>query len=115
MYIYALYYAMFKAIQDKDYGLLASLWQACLTTTINCRVGLTPCEQAIFTMAQSESAKAGMELQSDSFLAFAAKALLVLHQSTETNKLRVLTTAAVRFNGAAPSRAMITGILLRTN
>ena len=89
VYIYALYYAMFKAIQEKDYGLLASLWQACLTTTINCRIGLTPSEQALLTMAQSESAKAGMELQSDSFLFFAAKALLVLHQSMETNKLRV--------------------------
>ena len=51
-------------------------------------------------------------MQSDSFLAFVAKALLVLRQSMETNKLRVLTTAAVRFNGAPPSRAMITGILM---
>ena len=112
VYLYGLYLGMYKAFQQSQWGLLASLWQCCLTTTICCRAGLSVSEQAILTMSQSESAKLNAQLMSDSFVGFAYKALLVMKNSSESNKLKVLTSAGVRYNSAAPTKQMVTGILI---
>ena len=49
---------------------------------------------------------------SDSFVGFAYKALLIMRISSESNKLKVLTSAGIRFNAAAPTKHMVIGILI---
>jgi hypothetical protein len=93
---YGLYLGMHKALQQSQWGLLASLWQCGLTTTICRRAGLSVSEQAILTMSQSESAKLKAQMMSDSFVGFAYKALLVMKNSSESNKLKVVPTRQSR-------------------
>ncbi len=113
VYIYAWYWSMFKAINaEQDCTLLAALWQAGLTVTLHCRVGMSMNAQAILSIALSETRKAQARLQSDSFMAFAYKALLALRDTPMTDKVKAFTNTGVRFNGSAVSKAMLSGILI---
>ena len=111
VYVYAWYWAVFGAINTNNYGLIAALWQAGLSVTIHCRVGMTESERAVLSIAMSESRKASARL-SDGFMGFALKALLIVKQSSATSKLAVLNQLGVRFNGSPVSKAMLTGILI---
>ena len=111
VYVYAWYWAVFEAINTNNYGLIAALWQAGLSVTIHCRVGMNESERAVLSIAMSESRKASARL-SDGFMGFALKALLIVKQSSATSKLAVLNQLGVRFNGSPVSKAMLTGILI---
>ena len=75
-------------------------------------MGLSVSEQATLTTPQSESAKLEAQLMSASLLGFDHTALLVMKNSSESNKLKVLTSAGIRYKSAAPTKQMVTGILI---
>ena len=81
--------------------------------TLHCRVGLNTKQLATLSIQMAESRRTQSNLQSDSFMAFAYKALLVVKDANGVPaKLKVLSDAGVRFNGTAINRSMMYGILL---
>ena len=115
VYAAAWYLAMHRclpAASQGDIQWFAALWQCALTVTIHCRVGMNDAEQAALSISLSETRKLQARLQSDSFMAFAYKALLVAKESAAYSKMKVLNQQGIRFNNAVVNKSMMTGILL---
>ena len=103
LHVAAWYLACFSAFEAADMGRLAALWQCALTVTMHLRAGMQERDLAVLSIQVSERAKTGARLASDSFVAFAFKALLVLRGQAATSRMKCLNDAGVRFNGAAVS------------
>lgn len=84
--LYAWYNAMYDAITTGNQERLSALWQAALTVTIHCRVGLPIDEQAVLSMQVSKQSRTEANLESDSFMAFARKALVVLNACPDASR-----------------------------
>ena len=61
-YLYAWWYAMFKALRDDAATLVASLWQCGLTATVHLRQGLDIKQMAAISCEQSELHKASKKM-----------------------------------------------------
>ena len=110
-YLYAWWYAMFKALRDDAATLVASLWQCGLTATIHLRQGLDVKAMAEISCAQSELHKSSDKMVSDSFPAFARKAMLIAPTGQEPRRTQILKDAGVRYNGGAVNRVCVAGLL----
>ena len=103
-YLYAWWYAMFKALRDDDATLVASLWQCGLTATLHLRQGLDIKQMAAISCAQSELHKASKSKVSDTFPAFALKALLIAPGGEDTCRANILKFAGVTYSGSPVSK-----------
>ena len=99
-FLYAWWYAIFKALRNDAATLVASLWQCGLTATLHLRQGLRISTTAEISCAQSEVHKASDKMLSDSFPAFALKALLIAPSGQEASRTKTLQEAGIRYNGA---------------
>jgi hypothetical protein len=106
-FLYAWWYAMFRAVRDDATTLVASLWQCGLTTTIHLRQGLDVQSMATISCAQSELNNSAEKSQSDSFPAFALKALLIAPSDQEPNRTQLLRTAGIRYNNSVVNKARV--------
>ena len=112
--VWAWYYALFQALQAKNVQWTSALWQAGLCVTLQIRHGLTLEDQAVWSMQLSDKRKQDARL-SDSFVAFALKALVILQHSPAaprgTDKtIKYLNQKGIRFNGTNLNRAMLTAV-----
>ena len=99
-FLYAWWFAMFKALRDDAATLVASLWQCGLTVTIHLRRGLDAKAMAAISCAQSELNKEFKKLASDSFPAFARKALLIAPSGQEARRTQTLKELGIRYNNS---------------
>ena len=106
-FLYAWWYAMFRAVRDDATTLVASLWQCGLTTTIHLRQGLTVQCMAGISCAQSELHKSAEKSQSDSFPAFALKALLIAPSGKDQSRTEILLKSGIRYNGSVVNKARV--------
>ena len=105
-YLYAWWYAMFKALRDDAATLVASLWQCGLTATLHLRQGLDIKQMAAISCAQSELRKAAKSNVTDTFPAFALKALLIAPGGEDTGRTNILKDLGVTYNGAPVSKVL---------
>ena len=106
-FLYAWWYAMFRALRDDATTLVASLWQCGLTTTIHLRQGLDVQCMAGISCAQSELHKSADKMVSDSFPAFALKALLIAPSGQEQSRTQILMKSGIRYNGSVVNKARV--------
>ena len=111
-YVWAFYLAMYDALIAKDINMVAALWQCCLTATVHVRVNLTRPQQALWSIACSETNKTKERVCSDSFPAFASKSLVVLEGVADKEALKWLLDGNVTFNGSKANKSMVAAILL---
>ena len=95
---------MFKALRDDAATLVSALWQCGLTTTLHLRQGLTVAELSEISCAQSELYKASDQNASDSFPAFALKALLMAPSGLDSSRLKILKDWGIKYNGAVVNK-----------
>ena len=112
------------AVSGNPLACVACLLECALTVTIHARECPTDKELGIFSNEVSEKNKASEKLQSDTFPAFAAKALLIIESSLEQAqagsagkattpvRLSVLQKTGVRYNGTLVNRTMFSAIQL---
>ena len=113
IYIFAWYLAMHNALLGNDLAGIAALWQCGLTVSTQVRVALSEEELTIWSLQSSEVRKTQERLYSDTFPAFALKALLVGEkQCSDVKRLKFLNDAGVTFNGARVNRPMATTIAM---
>ena len=103
-FVYAWWFAMFKALRDDAATLVSALWQCALTTTIHLRQGLNVAELSQISCMQSELYKACDQNASDSFPAFALKALLMAPSGQEGGHLKTLHDLIIKYNGVAVNK-----------
>ena len=131
-YLWAWYLAMSKALaawadpqpqrgdNTDPLACVACLLECALTVTIHARECPTDKELGLFSNEVSEKKKASEKLQSDTFPAFAKKALLIIESSLAGQgpsrsagkptpaRMSVLQKAGVRYNGTPVNRTMFT-------
>ena len=113
-YLYAWWYAMFQALRDDAATLVASLWQCGLTATLHLRQGLDLKQMATISCEQSELHKASKSKVSDTFPAFALKALLIAPAGgAETGRTTILQGAGITYNGAPVNKVFAAGSVER--
>ena len=113
-YLYAWWYAMFQALRDDAATLVASLWQCGLTATLHLRQGLDLKQMAAISCEQSELHKASKSKVSDTFPAFALKALLIAPAGgAETGRTTILQGAGITYNGAPVNKVFAAGSVER--
>ena len=105
-FVYAWWFAMFKALRDDAATLVSALWQCGLTTTLHLRQGLSVTDMSQISCWQSEMYKASDKNASDSFPAFALKALLMAPSGQEVNRLKILNDLNIKYNGAVVNKAL---------
>ena len=129
-YVIAWYFAMGKALATwadaattKDarthaLARVACLLECGLTATIHAQECRTFMDLGVLSNKVSEQNKSNEKLHSDTFPAFAAKALLIIQSSLDQDpsrnagnaRMSVLQNANVRYNGAAVNRTMFAAI-----
>lgn len=110
VYIYGWYLALFRALQGKDIPRAAALWQAGLTTSVQLRAGLRTEQLAVWSIQSSETRKAQDQLFTDSFSAFALKALKLVTEDSKA--VKVLGDAGITFRGSKVNKSMVTAIMM---
>jgi hypothetical protein len=106
-FLYAWWFAMFKALRDDAATLVASLWQCGLTATIHLRKGMDTKTMATLSCQQSELNKAAKKTVSDSFPAFALKALLIAPSGQEASRTQALKDSGVRYNNSPVQKVCV--------
>ena len=81
LYVWAWYLGMHRALVAQDIELAASLWQMGLTTSVQLRHGLTDAQLATWSINAAEQARFAEGVLTDTFPAFAAKALTAIGAS----------------------------------
>ena len=113
VYVVAWFLAMHDHINKHDWSHVILLWQAALTVTLHCRVGLNSKQLAVLSIQMSETQKKNARLMCDSFMAFSYKALIAAQDAgTVAQKQKALNDAGVRFNGNSINKNTMQGILL---
>ena len=108
LHVAAWYWAVYSAIEVGDRRRLAAMWQCALTVTIHLRAGMPLGDLAVLSIQISEQLKTGASMASDTFVAFAKKALLVIGDAGHKKRMKLLNHHGVRFNGSIFSMAMMT-------
>ena len=112
IYIFAWYVAMYDALSRTDVAGIAALWQCGLTISTQVRVGLSDEGLSIWSLQSSEARKTQERLHSDTFPAFALKALLVGETCSDVKRLKLLNNTGITFNGARMNRSMVATITM---
>ena len=107
----AWYWAICCAIENGDRSRIGALWQCALTVTVHLRVAMPLQNQAALSILLSENFKTEVSLATDSFVAFALKALMICKEAA-ANRMEHLDKLGVRFNGSMVNKSMMTAILI---
>jgi hypothetical protein len=103
---------MHDAMSRNDLASIAALWQCGLTISTQVRVGLSDEGLSIWSLQSSEARKTPERLHSDTFPAFALKALLVGETCSDAKRLKLLNDTGITCNGARMNRSMVATITM---
>jgi len=106
-YLYAWYYAAYKALGDQDTRRCQLLFECALCTTICVRVSGSPAELAELSTKFSERLRSDTKVIIDSFLTFSDKVLMMTDGKPTVADL---VTRGIRYNGALMNLSMLRAI-----
>jgi hypothetical protein len=112
VYVFAWWWAVYEAVRSQHLSWIASLWQAGLTVTIHLRGVLDVRSLVQLSCVQSEVHKAAERMLSDSFPAFAMKALQIIGDTPDSGRLKSLNDLNIKYKNSQVNRSMLQAILL---